>query len=137
ELFSRQQWLGQFLLNYNRSLGSNHELTGLLGWESQNRKGDNFYAQRDLAFAMEYLLGGTNENQVSGMLPGVNDIYDISNSAVFGRANYAFGDRYIAEFQFRYDGSSKFVQDRQWGFFPSGSIGWRLSEEPFFRSVSA
>src|SRR5690606_22196948 len=91
ELFSRQQWLGQFLLNYNRSLGSNHELTGLLGWESQNRKGDNFYAQRDLAFAMEYLLGGTNENQVGGMLPGVNDIYDISNSAVFGRANYAFG----------------------------------------------
>jgi TonB-linked SusC/RagA family outer membrane protein len=137
ELFSRQQWLGQFLLNYNRSIGSNHEITGLLGWESQNRKGDNFYAQRDLAFAMEYLLGGSNENQVSGMLPGVDDIYNISNSAVFGRANYAFGDRYIAEFQFRYDGSSKFVQDNQWGFFPSGSIGWRVSEEPFFRSISA
>ncbi|WP_224996276.1 TonB-dependent receptor [Cesiribacter sp. SM1] len=137
ELFARQQVLGQFLLNYNHLFGRNHNVTGLLGWESQNRRGDNFYAQRDLAFAMDYLVGGVNENQVSGMQPGIDDLYEVANSAVFGRANYTFADRYIAEFQFRYDGSSKFVQNNQWGFFPSGSIGWRLSEEPFFNSASA
>jgi TonB-linked SusC/RagA family outer membrane protein len=137
EMFGKQQLLGQFLLNYNRTFGSNHNVVALLGGETQKRKGDNYYAQRDLAFAMEYLLGGVSENQVSGMSGSRDDLYEIANSAVFGRLNYTFADRYIGEFQFRYDGSSKFVQDDQWGFFPSGSIGWRVSEEPFFQSISA
>lgn len=135
-MFAKQQVLGQFLLNYNRTFGD-HKVVGVLGWESQRRKGDNFYAQRNLAFAMDYLLGGVNDAQVSGMFSGDNDLYEIANNALFGRANYTFADRYIAEFQFRYDGSSKFVKDNQWGFFPSGSIGWRVSEESFFRNITA
>jgi TonB-linked SusC/RagA family outer membrane protein len=137
ELWSKQQVLGQFLLNYNRTFNNIHNVVGLLGWESQKRKGDNFYAQRNLAFGMDYLLGGVNENQVSGMSGDPNDLYEIANSALLGRVNYTYADRYIAEVQFRYDGSSKFVQNNQWGFFPSGSIGWRVSEESFFKSVSA
>ncbi|MBT1705623.1 SusC/RagA family TonB-linked outer membrane protein [Chryseosolibacter indicus] len=136
ELYSKQQVLGQFLLNYNRTFGNDHKVTGLLGVESQKRTGDNFYAQRDLAFAMEYLLGGVDENQVSGMSGNMNDLYAINYNAVLGRLNYTFADRYIVEGQFRYDGSSKFIEDDQWGFFPSGSIGWRLSEESFFKSSS-
>ncbi|MCD9018816.1 TonB-dependent receptor [Fulvivirgaceae bacterium QH1ED-6-2] len=132
----RRQWLGQFLLNYNRTFGD-HKVVGLLGYESQNRKGDNYFSQRNLAFGIDYLLAGTNEGMVSGMSPNPNDLYEIANAATFGRLNYTYQDRYIAEFQFRYDGSSKFVQDNQWGFFPSGSIGWRISEEPFFQSISA
>lgn len=137
ELWSKQQLLGQFLLNYNRTFGSNHNVAALLGWESQKKKGDNFYGQRNLAFAMDYLLGGVNEGQISGMSGSRDDLYQIANSAMLGRVNYTFADRYIVEGQFRYDGSSKFVSDNQWGFFPSGSIGWRLSEESFFKSISA
>lgn len=136
ELFAKQQWLGQFLLNYNRTFG-NHEVTGLLGWESQKQKGDNFYAQRNLAFAMDYLFAGVNQGMISGMSSSPDDLYTITNAAVVGRLNYIYGDRYIIEGQFRYDGSSKFVEDNQWGFFPSVSAGWRLSEEPFFKSISA
>jgi TonB-linked SusC/RagA family outer membrane protein len=137
EMFDRRQVLGQFLVNYNRTFSNVHKVVGLLGWEAQNKKGDNFYAQRNLAFAMDYLLGGVNDNQQSGMLPGTDDLYEIANEAVFGRLNYTYDDRYIGEFQFRYDGSSKFVTTHQWGFYPSGSIGWRLSEEPFFKNVTA
>ncbi|RAW02175.1 SusC/RagA family TonB-linked outer membrane protein [Pseudochryseolinea flava] len=137
EMFDRQQLLGQFLLNYKRTFNGVHNVTALLGGETQKKQGDNYYAQRDLAFAIDYLLGGVTENQMSGMLSSTDDLYTISNTAVFGRLNYTFADRYIGEFQFRYDGSSKFVKNDQWGFFPSGSIGWRISEEPFFKSVSA
>jgi TonB-linked SusC/RagA family outer membrane protein len=137
ELFSRQQVLAQFLLDYKRTFGDNHNVTALLGWETQQKKGDNFFAQNDLAFAMDYLVGGTTNNMVSGMDANVDRLYTIANSALLGRLNYTFADRYIAELAFRYDGSSKFVEDNQWGFFPSGSIGWRVSEEPFFKSVSA
>lgn len=137
ETFSKQQMLGQFILNYDRTFGYNHRVNGLVGWETQKREGDNFYAQRNLAFAMEYLFAGVDEDQVGGMQSGLNDIYELANSALIGRLNYTFADRYIAEAQFRYDGSSKFAEGQQWGFFPSGSIGWRVSEEPFFKSVSA
>lgn len=137
EMFNRQQVLGQFLLNYNRTFDSKHDVKALLGWESQRKKGDNFFARNDLAFAMDHLVGGTTDNMVSGMLGDPDNLYVIANAAALGRLNYSFADRYIAEFQFRYDGSSKFVEDNQWGFFPSGSIGWRISEEPFFNSVSA
>src|SRR5690606_10369781 len=83
ELFSKQQFLAQFLLNYKRTFGTNHDVSGLLGFETQNRKGDNFYPQRDLAFAMEYLAGGMNENQQGGMQGGSGDLYEIANSAMF------------------------------------------------------
>lgn len=134
EFFSKQQTLGQFLLNYNRSFGA-HSVSGVLGLESQKRLGDNFYAQRDLAFATDYLFAGVDENQKGNMYIG--DLYEQAYSASVGRLNYAYGSRYIAEFQFRYDGSSKFAKGHQWGFFPSASLGWRISEEPFFKSISS
>ena len=135
ENFSKQQKLAQFTLNYNRTFDKKHAVNGVVGWETQKRDGDNFYAMRDLAFAMEYLFAGVDENQKGGMLTGNNDLYDQANSALIGRVNYTFDNRYIAEAQFRYDGSSKFAKGHQWGFFPSASVGWRLSEEPFFKSV--
>lgn len=137
ELYTKQQLLGQFILNYSRSFRDVHNISALVGVETQQRKGDNFYAQRDLAFGMEYLFAGTNEDQQGGMYSGLDDVYQFANSATFGRLNYTYADRYIAEAQFRYDASSKFAKGHQWGFFPSASVGWRISEEPFFQSVSA
>lgn len=54
-----------------------------------------------------------------------------SVAGFFGRINYAFKDRYLLELNGRYDGSSSFPTDSQWGFFPSVSAGYRLSEESF------
>ena len=51
----------------------------------------------------------------------------------FGRINYSFKDRYLLEGNFRYDGSSRFAKDNRWGFFPSVSVGWRISEESFWK----
>jgi TonB-linked SusC/RagA family outer membrane protein len=52
-----------------------------------------------------------------------------------GRLNYAFDDKYLAEFAFRYDGSALFMKGNRWGFFPSLSLGWVLSREEFFKSA--
>ncbi|PRD54783.1 SusC/RagA family TonB-linked outer membrane protein [Sphingobacterium gobiense] len=134
EVFDKQQVLGQFVANYNREFNSLHQVTGMLGGEVQKQTGDNFFAQRNLAFAMDYLFGGVAQDQVGGMNASLNDIYETSNAAIFGRMNYTFANRYIAEAQFRYDGSSKFLPGRQWGFFPSASVAWRISEEPFFKN---
>ena len=50
----------------------------------------------------------------------------------FGRLNYDYKGRYLLELSGRYDGSSRFASGHRWGFFPSVSAGWRISEEPFF-----
>jgi TonB-linked SusC/RagA family outer membrane protein len=136
EFYSKQQVLSQLVLSYDRAFGD-HKVNGVLGWETQKREGDNFYAQRDLAFATDYLFAGVDEGQQGSMQSGANDVYELANSALIGRLNYAYANRYIAEVQFRYDGSSKFASGHQWGFFPSASAGWRVSEEPLFKDISA
>ena len=50
-----------------------------------------------------------------------------------GRFNYAYASKYLAELSFRYDGSYKFAPEKRWGFFPAISLGWRVSEESFFK----
>lgn len=134
EMYNRRQLMGQFIANYDRTFNTKHRVNSLLGFETQKQSGDNFYAQRNLAFGMDYLFAGVDEDQIGGMNSSLNDIYDLANSAFFGRANYTFSDRYIAEVQFRYDGSSKFAKGHQWGFFPSASAAWRISEESFFKN---
>lgn len=137
EFFDKQQVLGQFILNYDRTFGEQHKLSGLVGWESQKNDGDNFYALKNLAFGSDRLSAGVEDGQMSSMYPGIADYYNEAKSALLGRVNYDFAGRYIAEFQFRYDGSSRFAKGHQWGFFPSASVGWRVSEEPFFKSNDA
>lgn len=51
----------------------------------------------------------------------------------FFRLNYVFADRYLVEVNGRYDGSSRFMDDERWAFFPSASVGWRISEEPWWK----
>lgn len=59
----------------------------------------------------------------------------ISSAGFFGRINYDYKGRYLVELNGRYDGSSKFPSNHRWAFFPSASIGWRVSEEPFFAPI--
>lgn len=53
----------------------------------------------------------------------------------FGRLNLNWDEKYLLEFNIRRDGSSRFAKERRWGTFPSGSIGWRLEQEPFMQSI--
>nr|MBP7105489.1 SusC/RagA family TonB-linked outer membrane protein [Fermentimonas sp.] len=55
----------------------------------------------------------------------------------YSRINYNFKDRYLLELNGRWDASSRFMADQRWGFFPSASLGWRASEEPFFESIKS
>ena len=56
--------------------------------------------------------------------------------SVFGRVNYSYDDRYLLMASARYEGSSKFGDNNKWGFFPSVSVAWRVSSEPFMRGLT-
>jgi TonB-linked SusC/RagA family outer membrane protein len=82
-------------------------------------------------------------NVISAELPSLSlalgdattrDLYEgWAVRGIFGRMNYTFDNRYIVEFSGRYDGSSRFHEGNRYGFFPSGSIAWRLDQESFMQ----
>jgi TonB-linked SusC/RagA family outer membrane protein len=136
ESYFKAQTLAQASVNYDNTFGK-HKVGGLVLWEAQKRTSDNFFAQRDLGLQLPYLFAGIADGQLATMNSNPDGLYEDSNLALAGRFNYAFSDKYLAEVLFRYDGSSKFAVGSQWGFFPAASLGWRVSEENFFKSITA
>lgn len=138
ENYTKWQALGQILLNYNRTFADKHDVGATFGYEAQKRKGDNYYLIGDLAFSSPYLTALKDKTQSTfvDINSNIGSFYDLAYQALIGRVNYAYDNRYLFEAQFRYDGSSKFAPGHRWGFFPSASVGWRISEEPFFKNCS-
>lgn len=122
-------------LNYSHLFNGVHNLSALLLYEESTRSADNFYASRDLSLQVDQLIAGSSLNQVGYMNSG--SLYKLTNKGVVGKFNYDFKSKYLAEFSFRYDGSSKFPTDKQWGLFPAISAGWRVSEEKFMKENKA
>ncbi|UKJ07946.1 SusC/RagA family TonB-linked outer membrane protein [Solitalea lacus] len=71
-----------------------------------------------------------------GTTPFLTDeINDNAVAGVFGRFNYNYNDRYLLEVNGRYDGSGRYAADKRWGFFPSVSAGWNMSNENFWKVI--
>jgi TonB-linked SusC/RagA family outer membrane protein len=132
--YDKNKTLGQFTLNYQREFDK-HNVSGVVGWEVETDRKDNFYAFQELSFASPYLiLGSDNDARVAGMSGNMDDFHEYAWEGLLGRVNYAYDNRYLIEAQFRYDASSKLAAGHRWQFFPSVSLGWRVSEEPFIKN---
>ncbi|KIC96160.1 membrane protein [Flavihumibacter solisilvae] len=122
----------QVMLDYAKSLG-NHNITALVGFANES------FSSTTTEVRKKYVdndLGTPTTGTIidPGTYNSVNGSNETSLNSVFGRAGYNFNDKYFAEFNFRFDGSSKFAKDLRWGFFPSVSAGWRLTEEAFMEN---
>lgn len=128
-------YLGEFTLNYEEDFTEDHSLSAVAGYTYQEFVNRRFDAtSRDFptdAFRTNNLRAGDTEqyNQSSGK--SKNQLL-----SWLGRANYSYQDRYLATLTFRVDGSSRFGEDNQYGYFPSMALGWRLLEEPFFPEMN-
>lgn len=117
---------------YEKTFHDAHYFKGMIGYNYEQSIYNNLLTRRNgLIFE-----DADNINMANGSGITINSDYEKWRIAGgFFRFNYAFEDRYLLEVNGRLDGSSKFPADQQWGFFPSVSGGWRISEEPFW-SVS-
>lgn len=120
-------------INYDRIFG-NHSVKVLALGELQKNDGQFFYGRRQdfQSDLIDQLFAGSNENKDAN-----GGEYRDSRLSVVGRVSYDFKEKYFVESSFRLDGSSKFAPGNEWGFFPSGSVGWRLSEENFFEPIKS
>lgn len=118
-------------LNWNHTFGEVHDLSALVGFEEgKNSDGNTDVKKMGMIDAtLTDLNTLTSEEYTHGNFTGY------TYRSWFGRVNYAFDSRYLLEANFRYDGSSRFAPDNRWGFFPSASAGWRISEENFAKNT--
>ena len=120
-----------FTGSYEKDLG-NHYFK-LLGGVTQEKNEQQFFGAFKRFFLSSELsqldLGGQEgqSNQGNG--------FEAARLNYFGRLNYAFKNKYLLEFLFRYDGSYLFPQDNRFGFFPGVSAGYVITEEPFFKKA--
>lgn len=122
--------LWQASINYDNTFAGHH-VSGLMLFEEAHGVGDNITASRNFSIPLPYLFAGDSDGQIGTANP--NNIRENASQGLVGRFNYDYKGKYLAEFSFRYDGSSKFPADNRWGFFPAASIGWRISEESFIK----
>lgn len=127
--FTSEQNLLQFSLSYNRTFLENHTISALLLYEQREDLDDYITASREFAIdALDQINAGVDKNKNNS---GVES--ELANVSFVGRINYDYMSKYLFEFAFREDGSAKFYKNNRWGFFPSVSAGWRLSEESFIK----
>jgi len=108
-----------------------HSLKVMGGYNQELKKYHNLNGRANnlLSEDLNALDLGTSDHQV-----GSNSV-EWALLGFFGRINYSFADKYLLELNGRYDGTSHFPAGSRYGFFPSVSAGWRLSEEPFFEPL--
>lgn len=123
---------GQFSLNYENIFGEKHHVTALAMYEAIDIKSDWIRANRKgfLTNEIDQLFAGSQE----GML-GDGSAGEMGRASYIGRFTYDYKNKYLLETTFRADASAKFGEDERWGFFPSISVGWRITEENFMNGI--
>ncbi len=124
-------WINENWLTYNRSINERHNLNLLLGFSQQKNTREVIIGSTSLSPTdlVPTLNAGAQKDNVA--------TFETSNGiqSYFARVNYDFLGKYIVSATARYDGSSRFGRDNSFGFFPSASVGWRVSDEGFMQNV--
>jgi TonB-dependent starch-binding outer membrane protein SusC len=128
-------WQNENYLNYNKTFGD-HSITGLLGLSWSRNTYENFNGANDHFFDDFYMWHNIGVGAATRPVPSSSDGQNSLNS-YFARVNYSYKGKYLATLTGRIDGSSRFGANTKYGFFPSGSLAWRMSEEDFLKSVDA
>ena len=130
------QW--ENFANYTKSFGK-HELTAMAGMSYQQTNTDNLRANATKLSSdspnFRYLNNAVNTAQMSvGGQPEVR-----ANMSYFGRIGYSYANKYFVQANFRADAydTSKLDKNHRWGYFPSVSAGWTISNEPFMQNIKS
>ena len=120
-----------FTLNYSRDFGQHH-IGGLFSIEKSEAESEYLYGM----VSDPYPFTTGQSNSAEGNTKTVTFTRSESGTLSYiGRINYAYSNKYLFEFLMRADASTKFAPENMWGYFPSASAGWVISEEPWMRDV--
>jgi len=125
-------WINENILTYNLDINSTHHLDFLAGTTFQ-KNSNTFVTATGQGFPSDSFrkISSAATKNSSG------DESEWAIASLFGRVNYDYEQKYLLSVNLRYDGSSRFGANNRWGLFPSASVGWVMSDEPFMESLQA
>ncbi|HEY0679118.1 MAG TPA: SusC/RagA family TonB-linked outer membrane protein [Chitinophagaceae bacterium] len=120
-------------LNYKREFGK-HDIDVLVLAEQSESEANGYFAsvEGQVIPGVDEFWGFTLDRSVYDHASSKSEI---GRASYLGRVNYSFMDRYLLEASFRADASPNFPSNSRWGYFPSVAVGWKISEEEFFKGV--
>jgi TonB-linked SusC/RagA family outer membrane protein len=120
------------IITYNNTFGK-HDVGAMLAYEQYENSGERQESKITgmIVSSLPYFEYGEPNNGTNYYIGGYG--WEDARLSYIGRFKYCYDNRYLAEFSFRRDASVKFDPEYRWGFFPSGSAAWRVSEESFFK----
>lgn len=123
----------QYSIHYEKLFNEKHRLTALGLFESINYGSKNFSTQRSdfMTSVLDQIFAG---NPSTAQNSGWED--EMGRVSWVARLNYGYKDKYLVETIFRADASAKFPKGKRWGYFPSVSLGWVMSEENFIKKLN-
>jgi len=132
--YKYKYWVSENTASYNKKM-KDHSLSLMAGFIVSREETDNLYrSSHDFSHAID------GDQSVDGgavqSLPIPNFVQK-SHVSVIGRINYSYKEKYYITSNFRADGSGQFSPENRWGYFPSFSAGWRISQEEFMKDVTA
>jgi TonB-linked SusC/RagA family outer membrane protein len=129
--FDYKYWVSENTANFNKKI-KDHNIAAMAGFIISRETNDNLYkSSNDFS-------GAKDQNVSSGNVKSrpSPDFAQKSHASFIGRFNYSYKDKYYLTSNFRADGSGQFTPNHRWGYFPSFSTGWRISQEDFFKNVT-
>ncbi len=130
-----KDWTWENMLTFARKFGKAHDFSAMVAMSARDFYTENWSASRlDLPSEkpeLRFLSAATNTTpSVSGSGSALGML------SYLGRINYSLLNRYLLTVSFRADGSSRFIGNNKWGYFPSASFAWKFTEEPFFKNMN-
>jgi len=124
-------------LNYKETFGKS-VISAFAGWEIRETQGQQLGASATTFPTLNpgYLTVNTTTAPTSISLGSTSIYQPTGTESVFGRADYAYDDKYLLSGTVRRDGYSEFASGKQWGTFPSVTAGWRISKEDFMKGIN-
>lgn len=120
-------------INYDKTFAGNHTINAMLAYSEEywynrslgaSRNDRLYHALHEINAALTDIISNSGSSDAEGL------------RSYIGRLNYSAFNKYLFEANFRYDGSSKFLPGYQYGFFPSFAVGWRFTDENFFKPIA-
>jgi TonB-dependent starch-binding outer membrane protein SusC len=130
--YTKKNFVNENTLSYVRTLNDVHQISLLAGTSYSSYHFENWNVNAGTFTSNDVTTINAAQSGSSGTSRESKNVL----LSYFGRANYSYADRYLLSATIRRDGSSKFGKNTKWGTFPSVSVGWRISEEPFMKSIS-
>ncbi len=122
------------VLSYNKQFNNMHQIGLMAGFNMETYQAESVYLKgTDMLFDGLYY----NLESAATVLNKNTKLSEWGIMSFMGRFNYTLLDRYLVTFTYRYDGSSRLSEENKWAGFPSVSVAWRLTEEPFMAQMKA